>query len=68
MPISPTMNIFSRYQCCFCGLSVVGEVPLHIVLDLPGGASQDLWVHGRCFGDRLHPSVPFLTPAEHLED
>jgi hypothetical protein len=47
---------------------VVGEVPLHIVLDLPGGASQDLWAHGRCFGDRLHPSVPFLTPAEHLED
>ena len=60
------MSILSGHQCCFCGESVSGEALLHIVLDLPRGASQDLWAHGQCFADRLHPSVPFLTPDEYL--
>ncbi|WP_189454339.1 hypothetical protein [Cognatilysobacter bugurensis] len=54
-------------QCCFCGEAVVGEPPLEIHLALPEGASQSMFAHGECFRSCLHPSVPFLTPAEHLE-
>jgi hypothetical protein len=56
-----------QVQCCFCGEGVAGEPPLEIHLALPEGASQSMFAHGECFRSRLHPSVPFLTPAEHLE-
>ena len=54
-------------QCCFCGNAVRGEPPLEIHLALPGASSQRMFAHGECFRAKLHPSVPFLTPAEHLE-
>ena len=57
----------SGVQCCFCGEAVCGEPALEIYLALPGGASQHMCAHGECFRVKLHPSVPFLTPAEHLD-
>nr|CEN54945.1 putative integron gene cassette protein [uncultured bacterium] len=57
----------SSVQCCFCGEPVRGEPPLEIHLALPGDSSQHMCAHGECFRAKLHPSVPFLTPAEHLE-
>ncbi len=54
-------------QCCTCGEAVVGEPPLGIHLALPDDSSQSMYAHGECFRSCLHPSVPFLTPAEHLE-
>jgi hypothetical protein len=57
----------SSVQCCICGELIAGEPPLEIHLALPAGASQAMYAHGECFRSVLHPSVPFLTPAEHLE-
>jgi hypothetical protein len=53
--------------CCFCGKQIQGETPLIINLELPHDAGQTMYAHGECFKAKLHPSVPFLTPAEHEE-
>jgi hypothetical protein len=62
LPIEPTV------QCCLCGLEISNELPLSIALGLPNGASQGMFAHGACFAAILHPSVPFLTPAEYLQE
>jgi hypothetical protein len=67
MVIGAVRDLAAGVQCCFCGQRISDETPLHILLDLPQGASQELWSHGSCFGSKLDPSVPFLTPDEHLE-
>ena len=57
----------AEVQCCFCGDNIIDETPLHIHLLLPDDAKQDMFAHGTCFRDKLHESVPFLTPDEHLD-
>jgi hypothetical protein len=46
--------------CCVCGQTVSGSKPLEICVNLPDGATQQLWAHGKCFAGALHSSVPFL--------
>jgi hypothetical protein len=53
---------------CFCGKGIEEEYPLIINLDFPDENFQTMYAHGQCFRDRLHSSVPFLTPQEHLDD
>ena len=62
------INDLTISQCCFCGERIVEEVPLDISLNLPDGVGQHMQAHGKCFQERLHPSVPFLTPMELLEE
>ena len=54
--------------CCFCGESIRGETPQDIVLPYADGSSQHLLAHGRCLSEKLHPDIPYLTPAEMQDD
>jgi len=51
-------------QCCFCGEKIKGETPLSITVDLGEEQFQSMYAHGLCLQEKLHPTVPFLTPEE----
>ena len=54
--------------CCFCGEAIRGERHQDIVLPFPDGSTQHFVAHGSCLRARLHPDVPYLTPAEMQGD
>jgi hypothetical protein len=56
--------IGSKFQCCFCGEQIKDVTPVAMHLDLGGGQTQSMHAHGTCLKERLHPSVPFIDPAE----
>jgi hypothetical protein len=53
-------------MCCFCGeFAPIGSDDfLSLVVNLPDGASQELWAHGECLRRAVHPSVPMLPPED----
>jgi len=58
-----------RCQCCFCGESVAPTdlEPVEIHVTFKDESSQVLWAHVDCCGDRLHPSVPWLSTEDREE-
>lgn len=59
-----TSDLKGEAACCFCSEAIQGEQPQEIVLLLSKGATQNLFAHGNCLREKLHPEVPYLTPAE----
>ena len=58
-------------ECCFCSQSMPESGPdvLTFVISASdpsnevGGATQQLWCHGSCLGERLAITVPFDSSA-----
>ena len=48
-----------RFQCCFCGTGIesVPPDPVHLLIPLQEGASQEIFVHAACLRRLLHPSI-----------
>lgn len=57
-----------KNQCCFCGDKIKEAIPVMINLDLGDSQYQSMSAHGKCLQDKLHPSVPFVTPDEISEN
>jgi hypothetical protein len=53
-------------MCCFCGeyASNGSDDFFSLIVNLPEGASQELWVHGDCLRRAVHPLVPILQPED----
>jgi hypothetical protein len=51
-------------MCCFCGeySPIASDDFLSLIVNLPDGATQQLWAHGECLRRAVHPSVPMLPP------
>ncbi len=56
------------FQCCFCGKPIASGAledqdtePLRLTVRAVGGtsAAQDLFAHGQCLTQALHPTTPF---------
>jgi len=60
------MNERPNAMCCFCGeyAPIDSADFLPLIVNLPEGASQQLWAHGECLRRAVHPSVPMLPPED----
>ena len=63
---SDCMDEGSKAMCCFCGeYALIGSDDFFsLLVSLPEGASQELWAHGECLRQAVHPSVPMLPPED----
>ena len=60
--MEPDANV----KCSFCGAyaPITSAEVVSLLVSLPAGATQELWVHYQCLLRTIHPSVPMLPPEE----
>jgi hypothetical protein len=59
----------TKYQCCFCGQSIIDRTPDPCGLAFTAGytlppdkqVNQGFFCHIKCFEERLHASAPFYA-------
>jgi hypothetical protein len=53
-------------MCCFCGEYAEMDIPdfFMLIVCLNEEASQNLWAHGKCLRDAVHPTIPMVPPED----
>lgn len=57
MPRAMSDPTEAKFQCCFCGRSIEGDLR-SLELELDDGGEQVLYCHEECLRRVVHPSVP----------
>lgn len=57
-------SLVAKYQCCFCGDSIVDKALVLINLELGDDQQQSMAAHGLCLQSKLHSSFPFIAPED----